>query len=283
MWTYFSRSALLLLLCSCTPSDSGDAAKRAQAEGPIDFFVHPESGGEKGCPANVTANLQSTISVQIWSSASFESAKLTRQTRGLEDVFSQLGIKFQLLGDVRVFEEKALFVASGKTGADALAKATSNGQNLGPSQRAKVLGPYVAAPLRRLLSKLDPAGQRDVQIVFVDRIVGPRSTVAAGLRNVAGLTLSPFAPAEERSEIEALLGTSFNNLPAPIIFLSMYELSKMRPALRKSTLAHEMGHALGLGHVASHDNLMSQQRRASCMPGLGEEQVEVLRKVLTEH
>ena len=182
---------------------------------------------------------------------------------------------------MRSIAKGAVFVGAGPAGPEIIAEAEAREGPLSRTQKEMLVAPLVTAPLRRHLERLSPKSNTEIQVFFVDRIADVQSPVGAELLHPAGLTLSPFAAASGDAEaLAALIGRPLRDLPAPVIFLSMYELGRMPMAVRVSTLAHEFGHAFGLDHGGGRENLMSPLRHGRCLPGLNSQQVSVLRETL---
>ncbi len=234
------------------------------------------------CEGSVPAQLGARIEVQIWAPESLARERLLSHTQALARSMRDLGITFESVGKVRAFDESALFINAGSDGARALAEAERGNTPLPQKDKRALMATLISAPLRRLLHAMSPATKREVQLVFVDRIASIDSPIAAGLRHPAGLTLSPWLPPSEDDEsLTEFIGVQRAELAAPVILLSMHELSRLDPDLRASTPAHEMGHAFGLSHGGGRANLMSPQRRARCRPGLQEAQIAILRANLS--
>lgn len=204
-----------------------------------------------------------------------------RHTHALEAALASYGLRFELTGSIGFVPADPIFVAGGAPAKAALEAAEKKrGSALPLAERRTLIASFVAAPLRALLAKIRPADTHELQLVFVDRIVSIDSPVAAGLIDPAGLTLSPFADANDNPEIEALLGMPLADMPAPVVLVSLHEIGRIEPELALTTVAHEVGHAFGLKHAGGRDNLMSPMRLRDCMPGFRDSQLEILDKEL---
>lgn len=245
----FVALVLSLSVASCerksaSPSPSGD-----------DLFLHPSKSDRPSCTGAGTRQLATTVSVRLWLGRRVDVQRIARHVHALESLLVPYGIRLELAGQPGLVTADPLFAA-------------------GDLQAS-------AAPLRSLLRNLEPATPRELQLVFVDRIVSIHSPVAQGLRHPSGLTLSPFV--KERDElagIEELLGIELAALAAPIVLMSTHELERVEPERRFSTIGHEFGHAFGLEHSGGRDNLMSLVRHTHCAPGFHDEQLEIIAESL---
>ncbi len=287
MFPWILHSSLLvvtLLLAACAGEKKGEprlseipeSTPLAEVE---PLFSKTADVGQTACPANARANVRDTlgktISVQVWAPESLSHHRVLRQTRGLQTVFSAIGIDFSSAGPMHRLSLPSLFVGATPDATKALA-ATGT---LTQAERDALLAPVLSAPLRAFLGALRPNNTFEVQVVFVDRIADKESILGMQLPHLAGLTLSPFAaPSDDVEALTLLLGQSLSELPAPVIFLSIHELSKMLPELRASLLAHEMGHAFGLVHGGGRENVMAPERHARCLSGFNATQLLLLRE-----
>ncbi len=282
MWTCLIRSAVLVLLA--TSAGCREPAQESQASQQVPESL-PLFGDNEPlpnlCRGAVTADLGLTISVRVFAAASVDRKRVRRHAHALESVAASWGVRFRQAGELAGIDEEPLFVAVDRDAARALAEAESKDASLSAAQREAILAPFVTAPLRRVFERLTPQSETEVQLFFVDRIADPASPISAGLRHPAGLTFSPFAPKlAQEPNLAALIGIDQNSLQAPVIFLSLRELTRIPPEKRNTVLAHEFGHAFGLAHGGGRENLMEPTRHARCSPGLNADQLRVLQSNL---
>jgi len=148
------------------------------------------------------------------------------------------------------------------------------------SEDPHALTEHLYARLRGFLAAYALPDQGHINIVVVRDIVHPRAAAAAVLGDLVGLTLAPaLLRAGDPDSAAILTAINLGEDFEPTIFLSERHLSQLDADALVAAVAHELGHALGLRHVARTTNLMAEQRQR-CLPDLDPAQLEQLRAAL---
>ncbi|MEZ4439811.1 MAG: hypothetical protein R3B72_12020 [Polyangiaceae bacterium] len=125
-------------------------------------------------------------------------------------------------------------------------------------------------PLRAFLKAQPREGDR-ILVVVLRRIAEPGSPLAAMLPDLRGLTLTPKAMSESLGRCLGVEGPF-----APTVLLGLDAITARRPGTLDVTLAHELGHVLGLLHEREAGDLMAVEP-PKCLPRLSEAQLARLK------
>jgi len=134
----------------------------------------------------------------------------------------------------------------------------------------------VTRPLReQLAQRAVPYRKHTAVVVVLPEIGRPGSVAEALFERLRGLTLSPWLRDRVSAEEKALYDVL--ELPerfTPVVFVGTRPLSEVGPEI-DVTLAHELGHAMGLPHAEARTDLMADAVHR-CEPGLSKGQAEQL-------
>ena len=116
------------------------------------------------------------------------------------------------------------------------------------------------APARAFLDAHARPPRGRVIVALLPEVVPEGSGLAAALGDTRGLTLTERL---DPALLEHLGGTPFD----PVVFVSWTELRQIQPGTFRHTVAHELGHALGLDHRTERGHLMNPEP-PQCVPWL---------------
>lgn len=173
-----------------------------------------------------------------------------------------LGIEVDVLGPVERIDAVAV-VGGGPVLPGGLA--TEAGE-----ERQELARQVFAPALALLGERWRPDAAEEIDLVITEHLVAPDSPVQADFAGLSALTLAPGLEAGEGFDLGAILPAEYH----PTMLVPWEHLGEERAAAVDSLLAHELGHALGLVHVAERDNLMGPRRWSSCRPVLTPAQLE---------
>lgn len=129
----------------------------------------------------------------------------------------------------------------------------------------------VVAPLAGYLDG-PPA---DVRVVVLPALAEPGSPAARWFDPLVGFTLVPEAVRGHDELAQALRAIGVSEQVVPTVFVGLDTLSALPRERSRFGLAHELGHALGLPHVAAPDNLMGPGF-PRCLPELDAAQISTV-------
>lgn len=192
------------------------------------------------------------VNLRIFRSSGVSDSFVRRQLRFAGAYFEPFGIRFALGHDPEPVDFSTLFVPG--------PPATTQGWEPLSEGGANFLEQNAVPPRQEIL------------VVFLLRVLPQHSSLRKLLPHLTGLTLVPGVMDEHLPSL--LTSTTTWN---PVIFVSVTDVERLAVSHLPSTLAHEVGHALGLAHVSEPENLMSP-RPHSCTPGLTLRQQQLLRQ-----
>lgn len=136
-----------------------------------------------------------------------------------------------------------------------------------------VMGPWQAL----LAEHAVPSEAHDVVVVILPHIARPGSLGEALFAELRGLTVSPWLrPALPEAEQALYARLGLPEAFTPVVLIGTEPIGHLGPDAVDVTLAHELGHALGLPHVASDTDLMFAEIHR-CVPALDATQAAALR------
>lgn len=210
---------------------------------------------------------------------SVDDVALQRVLGGASRWWGARGLWLRMAGPPATVEQGPVLVGIRHEIREALAAAGLDGPSPTPEQaeqaRSLVLQ-TVVAPLKAVLAeRATPYRMHTAVVVVLPEIGAPGSVAETLFERLRGLTFSPWLRGRVGPEEAALY--ELLDLPerfTPVVFVGSEPLAELSGEV-DVTLAHELGHAMGLPHVAGASDLMADTIHR-CAPGLHPEQAEQL-------
>ena len=214
--------------------------------------------GATPCSSGPEVDLGRTVDVRLVTGPGVSLDVARRRLRAADAVWGPLGLTLHEVGHGTTELEVLFATPSSDAGPDALLASTKAFQE---AQRDLSKGELVLAVLPRIAPSTGP----------VRRAMGA----------VRGLSLSPWLPDAGEGATARLRARLDLARRGPVVFVDESELRMAPVADLDTTVAHELGHVLGLAHASDRDNLMSRDPHR-CIPGLSEAQIPVVEHALAQ-
>lgn len=262
------RVGRVALGVACVAACSSEPAPtRAPTPWVVSFDASPPSMAPCA-DAAPPARIDRTVRVAVSRGPGVPASAVQRLASELAGFYAPYGLRFEAVGAVASVPDEAVLAGA----------ASELPREAEPSQAARALASdAVLGPLRAFMRAHAVPARDRVHVVVLRRVARPDSVVRRHLGDLRGLTLSPAL----RGAVDGGAGpelAEWLDLPrafTPTVFVSLEDL-RGAPG-RELTLAHEVGHALGLEHRSAPDDLMAVVP-PRCLPGLDAAQVARLRE-----
>jgi hypothetical protein len=212
------------------------------------------------------------LELVVYRGADVDDARVQQQLGHLAAYYQAYGVRFARRGPVRQLavdrviagDREAIDRALTAAGIEPLRRAAD------PVRARRIVCEVALAPLRAILSEQRDDGG-DVHVVLLSQLAPADAMLAQLLPELRGLTLSPTTGDPDlRSCLAATEGF------VPTVLIGLDAIAQRTSGSVDVTLAHEIGHVLGLAHNGRKNDLMAVEP-PRCVPRLSDEQLAQLR------
>ncbi|QQR88692.1 MAG: matrixin family metalloprotease [Myxococcales bacterium] len=186
------------------------------------------------------------------------------------DFFSSYGIAFCMLDPPRGIGRLDIFHAKTTQGDEYREK---------PVDRKNASDRFLI-PLREFIRTYASPAQRAINVVFVPTLLDERHPLSSHFAELEGFAILPrnLTTVQNFQKHQLVDQIGIDQFTPSVIIDLPAETSDFYPI--GMTLAHEVGHVLGLAHVDDTSNLMSASKDNKALRGLNPAQVRALKNAL---